>query len=134
MSIELVEVVRSGFRECVHRGSAVILDANGDLVVGVGEIHTPIYPRSANKPLQAVAALRNGFEPSSPEELAVAAASHAGEADHIELVEGLLERYGRSWFRSGEVGNDLGLSIERPRRNISVATLFSLVCAVHRST
>lgn len=93
MSIELVEVVRSGFRECVHRGSAVILGADGEVVVGLGEIHTPIYPRSANKPLQAVAALRNGFAPTSPEELAVASSSHAGEADHIELVAALLARY-----------------------------------------
>lgn len=93
MSIELVEVVRSGFRECVHRGSAVILDPRGDIVVGVGEVHTPIYPRSANKPFQAVAALRNGFAPAGPEELAVAASSHAGEADHIELIAALLDRY-----------------------------------------
>lgn len=93
MSVELVEVVRSGFRECVHRGSAVILDCAGEVAVGLGEIHTPIYPRSANKPLQAVAALRHGYVPDCQQELAVASSSHAGEADHLELIAGLLERY-----------------------------------------
>ncbi|TQC46196.1 asparaginase [Rhodococcus sp. WS4] len=94
MSIELVEVVRSGFRECVHRGSAVILRADGEIALTLGEVHTPIYPRSSNKPWQAVTMLRNGFEPSSSEELAIATASHEGESDHIELVERLLARYG----------------------------------------
>ncbi|MGI9206490.1 MAG: asparaginase, partial [Rhodococcus sp. (in: high G+C Gram-positive bacteria)] len=53
MSVELVEVVRSGFRECVHRGSLIVLDPQGEVVVSLGEVHTPIYPRSSNKPLQA---------------------------------------------------------------------------------
>ncbi|MGC0362423.1 L-asparaginase II [Rhodococcus sp. 27YEA15] len=94
MSIELVEVVRSGFRECVHRGSAVIVDSGGEIVVAVGEVHTPLYPRSANKPLQAVAALRHGFEPIGPQELAISGASHSGQAEHIDLVAGILERHG----------------------------------------
>ncbi|MFZ2172537.1 MAG: asparaginase, partial [Rhodococcus sp. (in: high G+C Gram-positive bacteria)] len=94
MSIELVEVVRSGFRECVHRGSAVILRPDGDTALALGEVHTPIYPRSSNKPWQAVTMLRNGFRPDSSEELAIATASHQGESDHIELVEQLLARHG----------------------------------------
>lgn len=94
MSVELVEVVRSGFRECVHRGSVVITRIGGESVLTLGETHTPVYPRSAIKPLQAVTLLRNGFVPASTEELAIAASSHSGEADHIELVEQLLARYG----------------------------------------
>ncbi|AOW95008.1 asparaginase [Rhodococcus sp. WMMA185] len=90
----MVEVVRSGFRECVHRGSAVILRADGEIALSLGEVHTPIYPRSSNKPWQAVTMLRNGFDPASSEELAIATASHEGESDHIELVEQLLVRHG----------------------------------------
>ncbi|MBF6270055.1 asparaginase [Nocardia farcinica] len=94
MSVELVEVVRSGFRECVHRGSLVVLDAAGEPVVALGEVHLPIFPRSTNKPMQAVALLRNGFEPLDDPELAIATASHYGEADQVRLVERLLARFG----------------------------------------
>lgn len=90
MSVDLVEVVRSGFRECVHRGSMIVLDARGEVLVSLGEVHTPIYPRSSNKPLQAVAMLRAGFAPRSTADLAVATASHEGEAGHVEAVEQLL--------------------------------------------
>lgn len=94
MSVELVEVVRSGFRECVHRGSVVVLGGDGDPVLEVGSVHTPIYPRSCNKPMQALALLRSGFEPADAEELAVASASHSGERRHIALVRRLLDRFG----------------------------------------
>lgn len=94
MGVELVEVVRSGFRECVHRGSVVIVGPDGETVFEAGEVHVPIYPRSTNKPLQALALLRHGFEPVDERELAIAIASHTGEQHHIELVWRLLERYG----------------------------------------
>ncbi|WP_137723311.1 asparaginase [Prescottella subtropica] len=94
MSVELVEVVRSGFRECVHRGSLVALAPDGTPVLSLGEVHAPIYPRSTNKPLQAVAMLRHGFVPGSDKELAIACASHDGEAVHVALVEQILRRCG----------------------------------------
>lgn len=94
MSVELVEVVRSGFRECVHRGSLVVLSPDGGVQLALGEVYTPIYPRSSNKPLQAVAMLRSGFTPENTAELAIAAASHEGESEHVELIEELLERSG----------------------------------------
>lgn len=94
MSVELVEVVRSGFRECVHRGSLIVLDPRGEVLISLGEVHTPIYPRSSNKPLQATALLRNGFVPRTTAELAIATASHEGESEHVELVEDLLDEYG----------------------------------------
>lgn len=94
MSVELVEVVRSGFRECVHRGSVVILGTDGEPTLSLGEVHVPIYPRSSNKPMQAITLLRNGFEPIDDEELAIATASHFGEPDHIALVQRLLDRFG----------------------------------------
>ncbi|RJO78748.1 asparaginase [Nocardia panacis] len=94
MNVELVEVVRSGFRECVHRGSVVILDAAGEPEVELGEVHSPIFPRSTNKPMQAITLLRNGFEPVDQAELAIATASHYGEPDHVALVRRLLDRFG----------------------------------------
>ncbi|AHH15419.1 L-asparaginase II family protein [Nocardia nova SH22a] len=94
MSVELVEVVRSGFRECVHRGSVAILDPDGDPAVALGEVHLPIFPRSTNKPMQAITLLRNGFEPVDEAELAISTASHFGESDHLALVRRLLDRFG----------------------------------------
>ncbi|MFE7796529.1 asparaginase [Nocardia sp. NPDC057440] len=94
MSVELVEVVRSGFRECVHRGSAVILGSDGEPTLALGEVHLPIFPRSTNKPMQAITLLRNGFEPLDDAELAIATASHYGEPDHVALVRRLLDRFG----------------------------------------
>ncbi|MEV0298903.1 asparaginase [Nocardia sp. NPDC050710] len=94
MSVELVEVVRSGFRECVHRGSVVVLGADGEPALTLGEVHLPIFPRSTNKPMQAITLLRNGFDPVDEAELAIATASHFGEPDHIALVRRLLDRFG----------------------------------------
>jgi L-asparaginase II len=94
MSVELVEVVRSGFRECVHRGSAVILGTDGEPTLALGEVHLPIFPRSTNKPMQAITLLRNGFEPLDEAELAIATASHYGELAHVALVRRLLNRFG----------------------------------------
>ncbi|MEV5649392.1 asparaginase [Nocardia sp. NPDC052254] len=94
MSVELVEVVRSGFRECVHRGSVVIIEPDGEPSMALGEVHLPIFPRSTNKPMQAITLLRNGFEPADEAELAISTASHYGESDHLALVRRLLERFG----------------------------------------
>ncbi|WP_077042814.1 asparaginase [Rhodococcus sp. MTM3W5.2] len=94
MSVELVEVDRSGFRECVHRGSVVVLDPDGEVILALGEVHTPIYPRSSNKLMQAVALLRSGFAPADNRELAIAAGSHEGEPEHVAVVHRLLTRNG----------------------------------------
>ncbi len=101
MSVELVEVVRSGFRECVHRGSVVIIEPDGEPSLALGEVHLPIFPRSTNKPLQAITLLRNGFEPVDEAELAIATASHFGESDHLALVRRLLDRFGFDENRLG---------------------------------
>ncbi|MTE19728.1 asparaginase [Streptomyces sp. TRM43335] len=85
----LAEVVRSGFTEGRHRGSVVVLDRDGGVDWALGEPAAPVYPRSSNKPMQAAAVLRAGVELSG-ERLALAAASHSGEAFHQELVRAML--------------------------------------------
>jgi L-asparaginase II len=52
---------RSGFDESVHYGVVVGLGANGDIEFAVGDAASPIYPRSSNKPMQAVAMVRAGL-------------------------------------------------------------------------
>jgi L-asparaginase II len=87
----LAEVVRSGFVESRHRGSVVALDPTGALAWSVGDVGTTMLPRSSVKPLQAVGMLRCGLD-LPPDLLALAAASHSGEAFHLEGVRRILER------------------------------------------
>ncbi|UQI48528.1 asparaginase [Streptomyces sp. HU2014] len=89
----LAEVVRSGFVEGHHRGSLVVLAADGGVELALGDVAGPVYPRSANKPMQAAAVLRAGLELSG-ERLALAAASHSGETFHLDLVRKMLAELG----------------------------------------
>ena len=90
----LAEVVRSGFVEGVHRGSVVVLDAAGAPVSGAGDVASPIFPRSSNKPMQAIGMLRAGLPLTDPADVALASASHAGEEFHVERVTALLRGAG----------------------------------------
>ena len=90
LSQPLVEVVRSGFREGVHRGSVVLLDPAGEVVRAVGEVRRPMLPRSANKPIQALAMLQAGLDLPDDADLAMVCASHNGEPEHVERVLGIL--------------------------------------------
>jgi L-asparaginase II len=90
----VAEVVRSGFVEGRHHGSVVALSAAGDLVASAGDVTGPIFPRSSNKPLQAVGMLRAGLRLDSPADLAVVCASHHGEDFHVARVRALLRGAG----------------------------------------
>ncbi|MEU9622387.1 MULTISPECIES: asparaginase [unclassified Streptomyces] len=89
----LAEVVRSGFVEGRHRGSLVVLAADGSVERVLGDPAAPVFPRSSNKPMQAAAVLRAGLDLSG-ERLALAAASHSGEGFHLELVRTMLAEHG----------------------------------------
>jgi L-asparaginase II len=89
----LVEVVRNGFVESVHRGRVAITNPDGSLASSVGADFAPMYPRSANKPLQAVGLLRAGLDLDG-ELLALVCASHSGESFHLDGVRHILEMSG----------------------------------------
>jgi L-asparaginase II len=89
----LAEVIRSGFVESRHRGSIVAIGRDGMYAFTAGSANTPIFPRSANKPLQAAAMLRAGL-PLEGELLALAAASHSGEDFHVQGVHDILDYAG----------------------------------------
>ncbi|MGI5524177.1 asparaginase [Micromonospora sp. CA-259024] len=90
----LAEVVRSGFVEGAHRGSVVVLDAAGLPVASAGDVTSPVFPRSASKPMQAIGMLRAGLALTDPADVALVSASHAGEDFHLARVGALLERAG----------------------------------------
>jgi L-asparaginase II len=93
----LIEVMRGPLIESRHRGAVAVADAAGTIVLAIGDVTTPIFPRSAVKALQALplvergAADRYGF---GDEELALACASHSGEAAHVAGVERMLTKVG----------------------------------------
>jgi L-asparaginase II len=89
----LAEVVRSGFVESRHRGHVLVLSADARPDWSAGEVATPMFPRSVNKPLQAVAMLRGGLDLDG-KLLALAAASHSGEDFHVAGVREILARAG----------------------------------------
>lgn len=84
---------RSGFAECLHQGTgaAVVVDTDGASrrVARLGRPAVAILPRSALKPLHAVALLGLGLDVDD-ELLALVCASHSGEPGHVERVRRLL--------------------------------------------
>jgi len=89
----LAEIVRSGFVEGRHHGVVLRVDPGGDVVWSVGDPDTVIYPRSANKPLQALGMLRAGL-PLDGRLLALSSASHSGEQFHLDAVREILDLAG----------------------------------------
>jgi L-asparaginase II len=89
----VIEVVRSGFVESHHRASMVLLAADGAVEIAWGEPDEPVFPRSALKPLQAVAMVRAGLT-SSGEDLAIAGASHDGAPIHVTVAQRILAKAG----------------------------------------
>jgi L-asparaginase II len=91
----LVEIVRSGFVEGVHRGRLVLLDADGSVALEVGDARATVLPRSSNKLMQATGMLEAGLDLEG-ELLAVAAGSHSAQEFHIEAVRKILAGAGLS--------------------------------------
>ncbi len=94
-SVVLAEVVRSGFVEGVHRGSLVVLDSGGSVLHALGDVTSPVFPRSSNKPMQAAGMVELGYA-GRDEHLAIAAASHWGEPHHLVAVREILSAAGLS--------------------------------------
>jgi L-asparaginase II len=93
----LVEVTRGSLVESRHRGAAAVVDADGKVVRAWGDIERAIYPRSANKPLQAIALVETGAAEAcgaSDADVALACASHLAEPRHLDGVGDWLKRLG----------------------------------------
>ncbi|MFE4684401.1 asparaginase [Streptomyces sp. NPDC056721] len=89
----VAHLVRGDVIEGIHYGSVVVLTADGSVALQIGDIEAAFYPRSALKPVQAVAMLRAGL-PLDGELLSLAAASHSGEERHLAGTRRILELAG----------------------------------------
>jgi L-asparaginase II len=95
----LVEVTRGGVVESHHSGAIAVLDADGGVVLRIGDIDRPIFPRSAIKGLQALLLIESGAADRfglSEAEIALACASHNGEEAHVAAAASMLAKAGRT--------------------------------------
>ncbi len=95
----LVEVSRDPvggrFVESRHRGAIALVDAFGETLFAVGDVKTPICPRSSLKPLQALAFIESGAIEAfalGDENVALSCASHSGQAAHVDAVTAWLDK------------------------------------------
>ena len=89
---------RAGALESEHLVDAVICNATGAVIQAYGDYDRLVFPRSAIKPLQAIALVEalmaSGKDDDlSDEDYSVICASHNGEIGHIKAVAALLHRF-----------------------------------------
>lgn len=95
----LVEVLRGDRVESRHAGAVAVLDPEGGVVFGAGDIEQAIYPRSAVKALQALPLIESGAADRfglSEAEIALACASHGGEPAHVATATSMLAKAGQA--------------------------------------
>jgi L-asparaginase II len=93
----LVEVTRGALVESVHRGAVAVAGTGGALRLALGDVESPVYPRSAFKMMQALPLVESGAADAfkvSPKELSMACASHSGEPFHVRTAGKWLARIG----------------------------------------
>ncbi|MDP2376990.1 asparaginase [Reyranella sp.] len=93
----VIEVTRGPVVESRHEGIAAVVKADGTVVESWGDIDAPILPRSANKPIQAMAFVESGAVERfglGDEHIALSCASHNGEPRHVETVRAWLKKIG----------------------------------------
>jgi L-asparaginase II len=106
MSDLWLHATRGSVVESRHMAHLVIANPAGDIIVAAGAPDRLTYWRSAAKPVQAIPLVAAGGVERyglTDSELAVIAASHAGEPAHIAAVQSILTKLGigEEWLRCG---------------------------------
>ncbi len=94
---KLIVYVRDGLIEQEHFGFVVRANKTRELEKVGDDKNYPFYLRSCAKPLQASLLIDYGLDKEfdlTEEEIAICCASHAGEDIHINLVKGILDKFG----------------------------------------
>jgi len=115
----VVEVTRGPMVESRHEGIAAVVKPDGTVVAAWGDIDAAILPRSANKPIQAMAFVESGAVERfglGNEHIALSCASHNGEPRHVETVRAWLQKVGLS-------ESDLECGTHPPRLQASIEAL-----------
>jgi L-asparaginase II len=96
----LVNVFRGRQVESRHHGAVAVLDADGEVLLALGDIDRPVFPRSAVKSIQALPLIESGAADRfglTSAELALACSSHSGEPRHTEAAAGMLAKSGHDF-------------------------------------
>jgi len=143
----LIELTRGSCVESMHAGALAVARADGSVVAAVGDVTLPTFPRSAIKPLQALAFATSGAVDGfdfGARELAIACGSHSGTPRHVAVVAQLLQRAGLSPAAlgcgvheplDGEAARELvrsGAALSPLHHNCSGKHAGMLATAVHR--
>ena len=95
----LANVIRGETIESIHRGHLMVIDGNDKVIHSIGDPSTVTYFRSSAKAFQAIPFITSGAADAysfTEDEIAMAVASHSGEAIHVEIVERMLAKIGLS--------------------------------------
>ncbi|UCG88063.1 MAG: asparaginase [Gemmatimonadota bacterium] len=91
----VVESTRSGVVESVHRVCVAVVRSDGALYARSGDADMVTFMRSTAKPFQALPLVQDGAMERfdiTPEELALACASHSSERSQVQVVRRFLAR------------------------------------------
>lgn len=95
----ITEILRGGIVESRHRGSIAVFDGHGRSVLSIGDVLTPVFPRSACKLIQALPFVESGAAAAygfGNKELSLVCASHSGEPEHVAMADAMLTKAGQS--------------------------------------
>lgn len=90
---------RGKITESHHYADIVVIDESRKILASFGNPHYYTYLRSSAKPIQALQIILSGTADSfnfSPQEIALACASHYGESEHINTVLSMMKKAGIS--------------------------------------
>ena len=93
-----VNIYRAGEIESQHLVDIAVCDAKGEIILRRGAYNRLVFPRSAMKPLQAIALIETLIETShidrlSQGDISVICASHNGASEHSAQVSELLAKF-----------------------------------------
>ena len=93
-----IDIRRNGAVESSHSVDIAVVDAEGRVVLGYGETDRTVFPRSAMKPLQAIALIEQLLQSKKAavlcdELICVTCASHNGQSAHLRAVGNLLSTF-----------------------------------------
>ncbi|MFI5210506.1 MAG: asparaginase [Gemmatimonadales bacterium] len=92
-----IESTRGDLVESMHRLSVAVVDHTGRLIASAGDPTLVSFWRSAAKPFQALPVVQDGAADHwkfTPDELALACASHSSETIHLDVVDHMLRKIG----------------------------------------
>ena len=131
-TVKMIEVTRSGFVESAHRGVAVLINSNGEVLREWGNSNILIYPRSALKPIQSLNLYKNGVAEGlnlSDDFIALTTASHHAEYIHQKMIRKWLKKINlkKNIFPAYLVGHGILKINLMPTQNIKSKEKFFII-------